>query len=774
MTPERHLRMQEIFEAAIDLSLAARKAFLQEACGADVELQASVLDLLEADESTDPITTLELAPGLATVAVQACPQCGHCYEEALLVCPRDQQRLDFALPGSLLIDGKYRLERLIGRGGMGAVYLVTHVHLNKKFALKVIATEGEIPESYRNNFENEAHALGRLSHPNIVSVTDYGVDPRGGGLPYLVMEYLEGETVRQFVERRGALPFDEAVLLLRDIARAVDAAHAQNIVHGDLKSSNLFLAKEVGRERIVKVVDFGLARLAPPGGGEEAPATASAYRQTSRGSVRGTPAYMAPELFEGQTASAASDRFALGALTYEILTGKLPFGTRAWGVRENQRTPLMAPSTCNSAIPMELDTPLLALLNTAVELRPTCCVATVSAMEAAWLLANQRKWRVREIPRRFVYAAIAAAAAILIATSAAQSRIVQMLEEHIEDARFAAIPPQPPDPRVLVVAVDEAALAEDPRPLTEWHASFGRVIEQIFAGGARAVAFDLFFHESWRESLEFSQAIQRHADRLAFAAFSGASGEVLGPECVNPLTAYAIGPDRLTAMFGFANLDDDVDGRVRHARITYLDRAGKKRQSFAARAIQAAKLEPGPLSSFDRPVWIDYSVRPDSLAKISWKDVGRKTSPDLFRDRLVIIGADYAGSGDVHRVPKGVNAGFVSGAEVQALIANTIVRGFPVRSPGLFMCMVVISVICFGIVAATLRFPHHPVPAVLIACGSACSYTVVAFLIFRLSRIMLAVAGPELAILLSAGIAWYLKSRLSPYPVAGSEWGEPC
>lgn len=769
MTPERHLRMQEIFEAAIDLPLAARKAFLEEACGADVDLQERVLDLLEAAESTDSITMPELARGAAAATVQACPLCGHCYDEAVLVCPRDQQRLDFALPGPLLIDGKYRMERLIGRGGMGAVYLVTHIHLHKKFALKIIATEGVIPESYRNNFENEAHALGRLSHPNIVSVTDYGVDPRGGGLPYLVMEYLEGETVRQFAERRDNLPFSEAVPLLRDIATAVDTAHAQRIVHGDLKPSNLFLAKEVARERVVKVVDFGLARLAPPGG-EESPSTDSAPRKAS--SVHGTPAYMAPELFEGQPASPASDRFALGALIYEILTGTLPFGRRPWGVRENQRQPLTAPSECNREIPVELDAPLLALLNTAVELRPASCATAISAMEAAWLLANQRKWRAREVPRRFVYAAIAAAAAILIAALAAQAPIVQMVEERVEDARFATIPSRPPDPRVLVVAFDDAALKEaDPQPLTEWHDSFGRGIEQMFAGGARAVALDLSLTDSWRESHEFSQAIQRHADRLALAELSTPSGEVQGPECVNPLTAYAIGPDRLIAMFGFANLDYDADGRVRHSRIIYLDRAGKKRLSFAARAIQAALLEPGALSSFDRPVWIDYSVRPDSLARISWKDVGQKNSPDLFRDRLVIIGVDSAGLADKHRVPRSVSRGSVSGFEIQALIANTIAMGFPVRSPGLFMCMLVISVICFGTIAAALRYPHHPVAAVLTACGSACGYAALTFLIFRLSRTMLAVAGPELAILVSAGTAWYLRSRLSPYPVAGAEGG---
>ena len=655
---------------------------------------------------------------------------------------------------------------------MGAVYLVNHIHLNKRFALKVIATEGLIPESDRRNFETEAHALGRLSHPNIVSVTDYGVDPRGGGMPYLVMEYLEGQTVRQALESRRFFAFPEAAPLLRKIANAIDIAHSENIVHGDLKPSNLFLANEAGRGEVVKVVDFGLARLAPlseRGGPAE---SVFLSRKTGSGTVRGTPAYMAHELFRGEVASPGSDRFALGALAYEMLTGEPPFGSRVLEVRENQRKPPKAPSARNPQIPAELDAALLALLSPNPELRPSSCAAAIAAMEAAWLAAEQRKWREREVPRRFVFAAIAAAAAILAAGLATQLRIVQMIEERIADARFAMVPPQPPDAHFLVVALDEAALADDPRPLTEWDAVFGRTIEQIFGGGARAVAIDILLPGNWSGSREFSQVIERHADRLALAKFSQA-GEVVGPEFVSPLTAHMIGPDRFIAMFGFVNLDEDPDGTVRRARIDYRDRDGHSQPSFAARAIHAALLEPDRLSGRERPFWIDYTMRPDGIAKISWKDIGArlKNAPDLFQDKLVIVGADYTASNDLHRVPASVHKDLVSGAEIQAVIAKTIAAGLPVRDVGWLPCMLVMAVICFAMTATTLRFPHHPVPALLLAGGSAVGYALLAFVLFRLSRIMIAVAGPELAIVLSAGTAWYLKSRLSPYPSA-EQWKE--
>src|SRR5205807_5859611 len=177
--------------------------------------------------------------------------------------------------------------------------------------------------------ETEARALGRLKHPNIVDVTDYGVDPDSGGLPYLVMEYLEGRTLRDVLKKRHTLPFPEALEIFRGVAAGLDCAHAQGIVHGDLKPANLFLANQANSTQIVKVVDFGLARLVPPShadpGAEPAIDSVANKRAEVRGSIRGTVPYMAPELFQGQEASEASDRFAFGAVLYETLAGALAY-----------------------------------------------------------------------------------------------------------------------------------------------------------------------------------------------------------------------------------------------------------------------------------------------------------------------------------------------------------------------------------------------------------------------------------------------------------------
>ncbi len=265
MTPERHAQLQEIFEAAVNLTEPQRTAYLDEVCAGDLELRGRLIQLLNADDETVGMAGPTAAP--AGLAVMECPKCWRCYQTPQSACPRDGSILQVAFAGQQLIDDKYLVERRLGRGGMGAVYLAQHVGLEKRFALKVILEEGALSPAYRESFENEARALGRLNHPHIVNVTDYGVNSRRG-LPYLVMEYLVGKPLSEMLKEQKVLPFEEAIRLLRDTADAVDAAHANNIVHGDLKPANLFLCEASDSEPAhLKVVDFGLARLRNPASG---------------------------------------------------------------------------------------------------------------------------------------------------------------------------------------------------------------------------------------------------------------------------------------------------------------------------------------------------------------------------------------------------------------------------------------------------------------------------------------------------------------------------
>ena len=222
-----------------------------------------------------------------------CPVCRICCEEDLRACPRDGVPLLPSLPGGPVLDGKYRLDCRLGQGGMGVVYRARHLGLERDLAVKLIRFPDDLTvagRSFAERFAIEARALGRLQHPGIVSVTDYGIDPRAGGLPYLAMELLDGETLRDRLAA-GPLAVPEALPLLAKIATAVDHAHAQGVLHRDLKPGNILIGPEV------KILDFGLAQLIGDPDGDA----------TAVGALPATPRYLAPEVAAGGAATRAAD-----------------------------------------------------------------------------------------------------------------------------------------------------------------------------------------------------------------------------------------------------------------------------------------------------------------------------------------------------------------------------------------------------------------------------------------------------------------------------------
>ena len=144
---------------------------------------------------------------------------------------------------------------------MGVVYRATHEALYRSFAVKLLAATRARSEEFLGRFRVEAEALGKLKHPHVVDVTDFGIDPRGGGVAYLVMEYLEGRSLEEHCRQTGPLDLDEALSLLSAMASAVDFAHERGVLHRDLKPANVFLAGEKDARPVVKILDFGLARL---------------------------------------------------------------------------------------------------------------------------------------------------------------------------------------------------------------------------------------------------------------------------------------------------------------------------------------------------------------------------------------------------------------------------------------------------------------------------------------------------------------------------------
>ena len=215
-----------------------------------------------------------------------------------------------------LFDNTYRLMRLLGEGAMGAVYEATHARLAGRYAIKLLLLKPTVDSEAIALFAREARITSLLQHPNIVQVIDHNTT--ADGTEYLVMEYLDGESLAQRLVRKAPLALDVVVGIVDQIAAGLAAAHAKAIVHRDLKPDNVFLVPVEGREaESVKILDFGISKVKGSSWGRQAP----------EGTVMGTPLYMAPEQVEGRVgdADAATDQFALAVIAYEMLSGRNPF-----------------------------------------------------------------------------------------------------------------------------------------------------------------------------------------------------------------------------------------------------------------------------------------------------------------------------------------------------------------------------------------------------------------------------------------------------------------
>jgi tRNA A-37 threonylcarbamoyl transferase component Bud32 len=215
------------------------------------------------------------------------------------------------------IDGRYRVDGLLGRGGMGVVFRVEHVLLKKEMALKILLRDLGGSDELVQRFRREAEAVAQLQHQNIIAVTDFGRTE--DGRMYLVMELLDGPSLAKVLEGGVALPVERALHIERQILRALEHAHAMGIVHRDLKPDNIILVERDGVADTVKLLDFGIAKLLR----EQTDAGASLV--TVAGAIFGTPEYMAPEQAVGDAVDQRVDVYAAGVILYEMLAGRRPF-----------------------------------------------------------------------------------------------------------------------------------------------------------------------------------------------------------------------------------------------------------------------------------------------------------------------------------------------------------------------------------------------------------------------------------------------------------------
>jgi serine/threonine protein kinase len=261
--------------------------------------------------------------------MRECPRCESCYEDDVVTCPQDEANTKHTLPGPRLLSARYLLEKRLGRGAMGQVYLARDQNLvTRRVAIKTVRPDILSDETLQDGeaiarFEREARAAASIRHPNVVDVTDFGKSPEG--VFFLVMEYVDGESLYQLLRREGTLDIQRTLTILGQVVAGVEAPHDEGILHRDLKPANIFITQKLRRtaatDGFVKVGDFGLAKIVHADRTE----SSSASGPESRGIV-GTPEYMAPEQMQtGVQLDARADIYALGAIAYHMLGGRPPF-----------------------------------------------------------------------------------------------------------------------------------------------------------------------------------------------------------------------------------------------------------------------------------------------------------------------------------------------------------------------------------------------------------------------------------------------------------------
>ncbi len=273
--------------------------------------------------------------------MRVCPRCHTRFPTGERFCLHDSAMLveeqDLARLGATV--GNYRLDKILGRGGMGTVYSGEHVYIKKPVAVKVLHPQfARYPDAV-NRFLREARAASSINHPNIVDVTDFGV--LGDGLVYFVMEYLEGKSLEDLIEKDGAVELHRALNIVNQMSYALEAAHEMGVIHRDLKPDNIMLLERPGRRDIVrmvttgqggwvterersydfvKILDFGIAKILAPD---------ELGTDTLQGAVFGTPEYMSPEAARGDDVDLRTDVYSLGVILFDMVCGRPPFEAEA-------------------------------------------------------------------------------------------------------------------------------------------------------------------------------------------------------------------------------------------------------------------------------------------------------------------------------------------------------------------------------------------------------------------------------------------------------------
>jgi serine/threonine protein kinase len=307
--------------------------------------------------------------------MRECPRCELCFEDAIETCPQDEVSTKHTLPGPRLLASRYLLEKRLGRGAMGQVYLARDQNLiTRRVAVKTVRPDILNDEDLQEGeaiarFEREARSAASIRHPNVVDVNDFGQS--ADGVFFLVMEYVEGETLYHLLRREGTVTPQRAATIMGQVVAGVEAAHDAGILHRDLKPANIFLMQQKrktgGEDGFVKVGDFGLAKIVNADRSD----VTSASGPASRGII-GTPEYMAPEQMQpGEQLDARADIYALGTIAYHMLGGRPPFTGNITQLIAQKLTQAPPPlSSLRSDVSAEVETSIMKALAKETNDRP--------------------------------------------------------------------------------------------------------------------------------------------------------------------------------------------------------------------------------------------------------------------------------------------------------------------------------------------------------------------------------------------------------------------
>jgi eukaryotic-like serine/threonine-protein kinase len=323
--------------------------------------------------------------------MKTCPKCGRPWAVTVRFCPMDGMRLPEATPPpeakvidrksandpllGQVFENKYLILAKIGQGGTGSIYRAQRANIGDYVAIKVLKPELVADYAATERFRREALALGRIHHPNAISIYDFGVS--ANGTAFLVMEFLSGKTLRQILQAEKCLELRRAVHLLGQMCAALNAAHRSNIVHRDLKPENIMVEWYEGQGEVAKVIDFGLARLKLTG--------KLVQTLTAQGRVAGTPYYMSPEQWMDKPLDARTDVYALGVILYEMLTGQVPFQASSviQLASKHVRTPPSPPILLRRDLPVSVSEIVMSALAKEPAGRPATTLELAERLNAA-------------------------------------------------------------------------------------------------------------------------------------------------------------------------------------------------------------------------------------------------------------------------------------------------------------------------------------------------------------------------------------------------------